>query len=124
LKYDFYRIATLTKFGVTITKPRTTFFNDFIFNAQVEDFTNTRDSFSVHNVKLRCFKWRSNFVFDNFYSGFITRSLAIASFNLSRSSNVQTNRGVKLQGITSSCCLRISEHHPDLFTKLVDKYNG
>ena len=48
----------------------------------------------------------------------------IAVFDLADATDIEPNRSIELQGITTGGGLRITEHHTDLLTKLVDEDNG
>ena len=47
-----------------------------------------------------------------------------ARLNGSDSSNVQSDRGVEFERITTACDLRASKHHTDLHSKLIDEQHG
>src|SRR5690606_17084178 len=67
-------------------------------------------------------EWGRYFVLHylNFYA--VTCDVVSCLLNLTDTTNVKTDRCVEFQRVTAGCCFRVSEHHTDLFTKLVDKY--
>src|SRR5690606_19155216 len=119
----FHPIPSLTELGITVAKPGTGFLDNIEVNSQVNDFTDLRDTFSEHNIKLCNTERRRNFILNNLHFDPVPRYL-IRIFNLRGSADVQTNGSVKFKGITTGSRLGVTKHNTDLFTQLVDKYTA
>src|ERR1700748_787927 len=64
---------------------------------------------------------RSNFVFYNFHFHAVTDNIVGSFFDLANTTDIEANRSIELQRVTTGCCFRVSEHNTDLFAKLVDE---
>ena len=91
----FDSIAPLSQFGIAIAKPGTGFFDDLIVDPQVDDLPHFGDALAIHDVKFCGTKRGCHFVFDHFDAGFVSHHFGVATFDLSRTADVQSNRGIE-----------------------------
>ena len=61
-----------------------------------------------------------DFIFHNLDTRLVTDNIFFV-FNLPRATNIQTHRCIEFQRISPRCCFRITEHHSNLHTNLVNK---
>ena len=80
------------------------------------------DARAIHDLEFGLFKWRRYFVLNHLNPSFITYDL-VPLLDRTNAANVETNRRIKLEGVTTGCGLRASKHHTDLHTNLVDENN-
>ena len=80
------------------------------------------DARAIHDLEFGLFKWRRYFVLNHFNPGFITYDL-VALLDRANTTNVEANRRIKLERVTTCCGLRAAKHHTDLHTNLVNENN-
>ena len=82
-----------------------------------------RDSLTKHDVEFGLTEWRRHLVLHHLHTHLITLDV-VAVFQLTDTTDIQTDRGIELQGVTTGCCLGVTKHHTDLIAQLVDKDTG
>ena len=85
------------------------FVHDTILDGEVENVTNFRNALVIHDVKFGGAERRSNFVFDDFNFSAVTGDI-VTFFDLTDSSNIETNRGVELESVAAGRGFWIAEH--------------
>jgi recombination protein RecA len=71
-------------------------------------------------IKFSHAERRRNLILHDLNFRTVTNNI-IANFNLTNSTNINSLRRVKFQGITASCRFRIAKHHANFHTNLIDK---
>src|SRR5690606_17810526 len=120
-QHGFDSISPLPQLASLIREPGSRLFDDVKFHSNINDFTYLRYPFSVHDIELHHLKRRCNLVFHHFHLSTVTQNIIGALFDLPDSSDIQSDRGVKLQGITPGSRFRVTKHDADLLPKLVDE---
>ena len=121
LKGDFGIIAALSHTLLAIVEPSTAALENANLNAQVNDFTHTGNTLTVHNIELCLFKGRCYLILNNAGAGAVTDNGG-AVFDCLLLTDVNTNAGIETEGATAGCNLGIAVDNANLFTKLIDKY--
>ena len=93
-----------------------------MLDAQIHKLAVAVDTATVENLEFCLLKRRCHLVFNDLNAGFVTYNLVAILYG-SNTTNIQTYRGIKLQGITASGGLRITKHNTNFHTDLVDKDN-
>src|SRR6476646_6110420 len=91
--------------------------------ADVDEKRRVADSFRVHDVEFGLLeRWR-DLVLDHLHAHVRANDIL---FLLDRTdaADVQPDRRVELERLTSRCRLGIAEHDADLFAKLIDEHDG
>ena len=76
-----------------------------------------------HDIELCLAEWRSHLVFYNFHTHLVSLDL-VTIFQLSNTTDIQTDRSIEFQCVTTCRRFRVSEHYTDLITQLVDEDTG
>ena len=82
-----------------------------------------RDAGAVHNIEKCFFKRRRNLIFDNLGLCPCTDNFTAGALDDIGLSDVDTDRGIKLQRPSARGDLGVAVNDADLFTKLIDKNN-
>src|SRR6266704_3038631 len=77
----------------------------------------------VHDIELCHTEWRSHFILDHTHTSTVSHYV-LTLLDRVRTTNIQANRGVKLERFTTGSYLRITKHNANLLTQLVGKDNG
>ncbi len=91
-----------------------------MLHAQVDQLTKGIDTFAIHDLELSLFEWRGDFVFHHFNAG-LTADHVIALFDCADTTDIKADRSVELQRVTTGSGFRVTEHHTNLHTNLVDE---
>src|SRR5690606_20138496 len=93
-----------------------------VAGAEVEDLGGPVDAVRVADVELRHAEWRRDFVLHHLHLRLAGDHL-VAVLHLAGAADLHADRAVELERVSACGGLRVSEHHPDLDSDLVDKYN-
>src|SRR5690606_33745386 len=89
-------------------------------HTQVDNLAQPVDALPIQDLELCLLKGRRNLVLHHFDSGFVTDHL-VAFLHRADTANIQTYRGIELQGVTTSSGFWAAEHDSDLHPDLVNK---
>ena len=106
--------------GGSVAVPTATLLDDASPLAEVNQFSTPTDALAKHDVELAVAEWGSHLVLHNLHSGFVSYYFT-AVLDDRNFAHIDTDAGIELQGISTSGCLRISEHHANLLAQLVDE---
>ena len=90
-------------------------------NAQVEDLTHFGNTFAVHDVELNHFEGRGYLVLHHFHLGAVTGDVVLVLLDLADAADVEANRRVEFQGVTTGGGFGRAEHDADFLAQLVDE---
>ena len=91
--------------------------------SQIHNLSRAGDSRTEHDVEFGFAERRSHLVLDNLHAYLVTQYF-ISIFQRGDAADIQTDRSVELQCVTTGRRLRITEHDADLLTQLVDEDAG
>ena len=117
-------------FTVVLNKG-TSLIEDTILYSEIEYVTNLGNTFVIHNIKFGRAEWGGNLILHDLNLGAVTDDI-FTIFNLTDTANIDTDGSIELQSVTTSGSFRVTEHHTNLHTNLVDendsglglRYNG
>src|SRR5437868_2782586 len=115
-------IAALSHALTVDAEPSDRLLNQLIFRREIEKVTFVRNPFAIHEVELDLAKWRRHFIFHDLYGCAVTDDI-FAVFNRADATDIETNARIELQRVTTSSSFRVTEHHTNLHTNLVDENN-
>ena len=93
-----------------------------MFDSKVHQLAIAVDTLTVKDLEFGLLKRRCYFVFNHLNPGFITNNF-IAILDRTYTTDIQSHRGVKLQGITTGGGFRVAKHYTNFHTNLVNKDN-
>ncbi len=82
---------------------------------EIEDLADLGYSFVEHQVELCLLERRSHFILHYLHAYLVTFHL-VALFDLTRTTDVQTDGCIEFQGVTAGGRLGVTEHHTDLLS--------
>ena len=89
-------------------------------DSQIHQFTPLGDALTIHDVKDRFLEGRRYLVLDDLGTGTVADDFRSILDGL-HPADINTHRGVELQGITARRRFGIAEHDADLLAQLVDE---
>ena len=116
-------ITTLSQSAVTIGEPAAALLDDTIFHTKINNLTHLGDTLAEGDFEFTFAERRCHLVLHHLYAHLVTDYL-VTILDACNTTDIQTNRCIELQGITACGSLRITEHHTDLLTQLVDEDTG
>ena len=114
--------TTLADPLVLVAVPCTGPLDDIQFGGYIKDTAYRVDTLCVDDVEFGDAERRCNFVFDHFHFDTVAVFFAVFLQGL-YASDIETNRGVELEGVTTGGGLRVAVHDTNFLTKLVDEDN-
>src|SRR5690606_23344306 len=103
-----------------ITKPGSRLVNDALLHTQIDNFTFPGNPCTVHDVELGLLKRWRHLIFYHFDTGLIANDL-VRLLDGSDASNIQANRGIKLQCVATRGGFRATKQTTNLHANLVDE---
>ncbi len=113
-------VLALTDAVTVVAVPGAGLLDDAGGHPEVDDLALPGDALAVEDVELRLPEGRGHLVLDYLDLGLVADDL-VALLNAAGASNVEPNRGIKLEGIAPGRRLRRAEHHADLHADLIDE---
>src|SRR5690606_10670379 len=94
------------------------------FHAHVDQFAFAADAFAIQDLGDDLLERRRQLVLDDLDLGLVADDL-VALLDRADTTDVQTDRGVELQGVAAGGHFRAlaRHHHADLVTQLVDEHH-
>ena len=89
-------------------------------NSEIDQIALARDSLAVDQVHFGFLEGRGNLVLDHLDFCTVTDRL-IAILQSRPAPHFQPDGSIEFQSAASGGCLRVAEHHADLFAKLIDE---
>ena len=115
--------ATLADAFVVVAEPGAALLDDIQFAGEVENRGFARNAHAVENVEFALGKRSGDLVLNDLYAGAVTDDF-FAVLDGGDTADVDTLGGVELQGVTTGSRFRVTEHHANLHTELVDEQHA
>ena len=112
--------AALGELGVAVAEPGAAFLDDFVFDAEVDDFAEAGDAFAEDEVELADAEWGCDFVFDDFDFDAVA-DVDVAFFDALCASDVDADAAVEFEGVAAGGGFGAAEEDSDFFAELVDE---
>ena len=116
-------LAALADALVVVAEPRAALLDDIKFGGEVEDGGFTGNAATIENVEFALGERSRNLVLHDLHAGTVTDDL-FAVLDCSDAADVDTLRGVELEGVAAGSGFGVAEHHADLHAELVDEQHA
>ena len=103
-----------------VAEPAARFFNQSCLHAKIEQLPSFGNAFAVHDVEFYLLERRRYFVFHHLHAGRIADDI-LAVLDLSGTTDVETDRCVKLERVAAAGGFGRTIHNADFHADLVDK---
>src|SRR6516225_4629409 len=115
-------LAPLTDALAIIGKPGAGLLDNPGLNAEIDQLTALGYALAIHDIEIYNLEGRCHLVLDDLDAGLIAGNL-IAFLDRADTADIEANGGIEFERVTAGRSLRITEHHADLQTNLIDKNN-
>ena len=115
--------TALSNAFIVVAEPGAALLDDVEFAGEVEDGSFARNTHAVENVEFALGKRSGDLVLHDLYAGAVTDDF-FAVLDGGDAADVDTLGGVELQGVTTGSRFRVTEHHANLHTELVDEQHA
>ncbi len=115
-----YGVPSLSQLIIIVAEPTTALLHDTKLYAHIDDLSHFGNAFSENDIEFRLPEGRRYFILNDLHFNVVPYGF-IAVLYLCHATYIQSHGSIKFQRISAGGCFGVSEHHADLFTKLVDK---
>src|SRR5690606_9634763 len=113
-------VFTLPDARAVVAEPGAGLVDDAGLHAQIDDFAFARNAGAVHDVELCLLEGRRHLVLDDLDARFVADDF-VAFLDGTDASDVETNRRIELERVTTRGGFGVAEHDADLHADLVDE---